>query len=173
IDEIRLFARFAGCHHGDIGLGHINNRHCRNLGQAIPFFQTDTKGTDEHEIFQIDPWKVVSNAESGLIPPKGYRDIVYTILYPPGEGHELDVHAKLRFRQASQKVAEKLLTNLPKGVSLEKWYGLTEIPAVPIVDMTETNVTMMTTGEPSKEPNLIDKLTTGWSHTDSLKEKKK
>ncbi|WPD24286.1 MAG: cytochrome c family protein [Candidatus Electrothrix scaldis] len=124
----------------------------------------NTKGTDEHEIFQIDPWKVVSNAEVGLIPPKGYRDIVYTILYPPGEGHELDVHAKLRFRQASQKVAEKLLTSLPKGVDLNKWYGLTEIPAVPIVDMTETNVSMMTTGKPSKEPNLIDKLTTGWSH---------
>ncbi|MCI5141359.1 MAG: hypothetical protein D3909_06475 [Candidatus Electrothrix sp. ATG1] len=120
---------------------------------------------------------VVSNAETGLIPPKGYRDIVYTILYPPGEGHELDVHAKLRFRQASQTVAEKLLTNLPEGVDLNEWYGLTEIPAVPIVDMTENNVTMMSTGEPTKTPNLIDKLTTGWSHVpkaakDNDKEKK-
>jgi acetolactate synthase small subunit len=124
----------------------------------------NTKGTDEHEVFQIDPWKVVSNAESGLIPPKGYRDIVYTILYPPGEGHELDVHAKLRFRQASQKVAEKLLTSQPKGVDLNEWYGLTEIPEVPVVDMTETNVSMMTTGKPTKEPNVIDKLKTGWTH---------
>jgi hypothetical protein len=128
----------------------------------------NTKGTDEKEIFQIDPWKVVSNAETGLIPPKGYRDIVYTILYPPGEGHELDVHAKLRFRQASQKVAEKLLTSLPDGISLEKWYGITEIPAVPIVDMTETNVTLKSTGEPSKEPNVIDKLKTSWTHVHGL-----
>jgi nitrate/TMAO reductase-like tetraheme cytochrome c subunit len=97
----------------------------------------NSEGMDMHETFQIDPWKVVSFAKNDLIPPKGYRDINYTILYPPGEGHELLVHAKLRFRQASQYMAQKLLTNLPDGVDLTEWYGLTEIPTVPVVDMTE------------------------------------
>jgi len=124
----------------------------------------NSEGMDMHQTFKIDPWEVVSFARNGLIPPKGYRDIVYTILYPPGEGHELEVHAKLRFRQASQKIAEKLLTNLPEGVDLTEWYGLTEIPAVPVVDMTEKNVTMKTTGKPTKALNVVDKLTTGWTH---------
>ena len=63
-----------------------------------------------------------------------------------------------------QGVNKLRFENLPEGVDLTEWYGLTEIPAVPIVDMTETNVMMMTTGEPSNEPNVIDKLKTGYTH---------
>ncbi|CAK8719788.1 Truncated hemoglobin YjbI [Candidatus Electrothrix laxa] len=124
----------------------------------------NSEGMDMHQTFQVDPWKVVSFAKNNLIPAKGYSDIVYTILYPPGKGHKLDVHAKLRFRQAGQALAEKLLTNLPDGVDLTEWYGLTEIPAVPVVDMTEQNVTIETIGEPTKLPVLMDKLKYGLSH---------
>ncbi len=128
----------------------------------------NSEGMDMHQTFQIDPWKVVSFAKNGLIPPKGYRDIVYTILYPPGKGHKLNVHAKLRFRQAGQALAEKLLTNLPDGVDLTEWYGLTAIPAVPVVDMTEENVTLETTGKPTKMPVLMDKLKEGLSHVPAM-----
>ena len=129
----------------------------------------NSEGMDMHEVFQIDPWKVVSFAKNDLIPPKGYRDIIYTILYPPGKGHELEVHAKLRFRQASQYMAEKLLTNVPDGVDLKEWYGLTEIPTVPVIDMTEQNVTVKTTGEPTKLPTIEYKLKKAATHTPNLK----
>ncbi|MDU9050550.1 MAG: multiheme c-type cytochrome [Candidatus Electrothrix sp. Rat3] len=128
----------------------------------------NSEGMDMHETFQIDPWKVVSFAKNDLIPPKGYRDINYTILYPPGEGHELLVHAKLRFRQASQYMAQKLLTNLPDGVDLNEWYGLTEIPTVPVVDMTEQNVTVKSTGEPTKLQTIEHKLKKASTHVENL-----
>lgn len=130
----------------------------------------NSEGMDMHETFQIDPWKVVSFAKNDLIPPKGYRDIIYTILYPPGEDHELDVHVKLRFRQASQYMAQKLLTNLPDGVDLNEWYGLTSIPAVPVVDMTEQNVTVKTKGETTKLRTIEYKLKKAATHTEGLKE---
>jgi truncated hemoglobin YjbI/nitrate/TMAO reductase-like tetraheme cytochrome c subunit len=130
----------------------------------------NSEGMDMHQVFQVDPWKVVSFAKNNLIPAKGYSDIVYTILYPPGKGHQLNVHAKLRFRQAGQALAEKLLTNLPDGVDLNDWYGLTEIPAVPIVDMTENNVTVDTTGEPTKLPGLMKKLKENITHAPPKKE---
>ncbi|MGB5686795.1 MAG: group 1 truncated hemoglobin, partial [Candidatus Electrothrix sp.] len=128
----------------------------------------NSEGMDMHQTFQIDPWKVVSFAKNGLIPPKGYRDIMYTILYPPGKGHKLNIHAKLRFRQASQYIGEKLLTNLPEGVDLTEWYGLTEIPAVPVVDMTEQNVTIETAGEPTKLPTVEYKLKKASSHSNKI-----
>jgi hypothetical protein len=138
----------------------------------------NSEGMDMHQTFQIDPWEVVSFAKNDLIPPKGYRDIVYTILYPPGKGHELNVSAKLRFRQASQAIAKKLLTNLPEGVDLNEWYGLTEIPAVPIVDMTEQKATIKSTGEPTHAPNVVDKLKKSMTHvpkssSDKKEDKKK
>ncbi len=125
-------------------------------------FNSEGMGMDME--FQIDPWAVVSFAKQNLIPPKGYRDVHYTILYPPGEGHELHVHAKLRFRQASQAVAEKLLTNLPEGVDLTELYGLTEIPAVPVVDMTEQNTVIKTTGAPTEPPGIVEKIITDYTH---------
>ncbi|MCW5212409.1 cytochrome C [Desulfobulbus sp. TB] len=133
----------------------------------------NSEGMDVHEVFQIDPWEVVSFAKNDLIPPKGFRDINYTILYPPGDQRELLVHAKLRFRQASQYMAEKLLTNLPDGVDLTEWYGLTAIPTVPVVDMTEQNITVKTKGEPSKLPTIEYKLKKAATHTPlDLDEKK-
>ncbi|MCI5224825.1 MAG: group 1 truncated hemoglobin, partial [Candidatus Electrothrix sp. AR4] len=107
-------------------------------------FNSDGMGYDMS--FQIDPWEVVSYSRHDTIPPKGHRDVYYTMICNQEE-REINVHAKLRFRQASQAVAEKLLTNLPKGVSLKDWYGLTEIPAVPVVDMVEENLTFSTKGK--------------------------
>ena len=43
--------------------------------------------------------------------------------------------SKLRFRQADQKVAEKLLVAVPKDIDLEKICGLTAVPSLPVVDM--------------------------------------
>ncbi|XOF32639.1 MAG: multiheme c-type cytochrome [Candidatus Electrothrix sp. YB6] len=124
----------------------------------------NSEGMDNDQVFQIDPWDVIAFAKHDLIPPKGYRDIFYTILYPPGEGHELEVHAKLRFRQASQFMAEKLLSNVPDGIDLTEMYGITEVPTVPVVDMTEQNVTVKSTGEPTKLPTIEDKLKKASSH---------
>lgn len=131
----------------------------------------NSEGMDAHETFQIDPWEVVSFAKNNLIPPKGFRDINYTILYPSGDERELLVHAKLRFRQASQYMAEKLLTNVPDGVDLTEWYGLTAIPTVPVVDMTEQNITVKTKGEPSNLPTIEYKLKKAATHTRGIDER--
>jgi truncated hemoglobin YjbI len=119
-------------------------------------FNSDGMGYDMS--FQIDPWEVVSFSRHDTIPPKGYRDVYYTTICDHEE-REIKVQAKLRFRQVSQAVAEKLLTNLPKGVDLTKWYGLAGIPAVPVVDMVEQNATFQTKGEPSSSPVQVRKDT--------------
>jgi hypothetical protein len=45
------------------------------------------------------------------------------------------VEARLRYRQADQKVAEKLLAAVPSDIDLAKTYGITAVPQLPIVDM--------------------------------------
>ncbi len=47
-------------------------------------------------------------------------------------------------------MVEKLLSNQPKGLDLEQIYGLKEVPAVPVVDMTEKSVTIKTKGKPEE-----------------------
>ncbi|WP_417912901.1 multiheme c-type cytochrome [Candidatus Electronema sp. TJ] len=99
--------------------------------------------------FAVDPWEVVSFSRHDTIPPKGYRDVYYTLVNE-AKADELKFSAKLRFRQASQKVVAKLLSNQPKGVDLEKIYGLKEVPTVPVVDMTEKSLTIKTKGTPEE-----------------------
>lgn len=68
------------------------------------------------------------------IPPKGYKDVYYGFSDPPPSG-KVTVEAKLRYRQADQGVAEKLLAAVPADMNLEAIYGIKEVPALPVVDM--------------------------------------
>ena len=52
------------------------------------------------------------------------------------------MEAKLRYRQADQKVAEKLLAAVPKDIDLEKIYGLKAVPPLPVVDMVVKQATL-------------------------------
>jgi hypothetical protein len=50
-------------------------------------------------------------------------------------------NVRLRFRQADQKLAEKLLAAVPEDIDLEEIYGLTEVPEVPVVNMVVKEMT--------------------------------
>jgi len=95
-------------------------------------FHSDGMGNDFH--FAIDPWKVTAFSRHETIPPKGYKDVYYGIT-APGEVKNITVEAKLRFRQADQKVAEALLGAVPKDIDLKEIYGLEKVPQLPVVDM--------------------------------------
>lgn len=117
------------------------------LDENTYIFNSDGMGHDMS--FQVDPWEIVSFSRHDIIPPKGYRDVYYTTL-GDHRTHDVTFHAKLRFRAADQKVAEKLLSSQPKGFDLTEVYGLTAIPALPVVDMVDKTVTFSTKGTPSK-----------------------
>jgi len=57
----------------------------------------------------------------------------------------VNLEAKLRYRQADQKVAEALLGAVPKDIDLEKVYGLTKVPALPVTDMVVKSATLAAT----------------------------
>jgi len=109
----------------------------------------NSDGMDHQMKFAVDPWEIVSFSRHDIIPPKGYRDVYYTTL---GEHrtHKVTFRAKLRWRAADQKVAEKLLTSQPKGFDLTETYGLTAVPDLPVVDMVEKTITFSTKGTPSQ-----------------------
>ena len=102
------------------------------LQENTRLFNSDGMGKDFH--FAIDPWVVTSFSRHDTIPPKGYRDVYYGIASPEGV-KRIVVEAKLRYRQADQKVAEALLKAVPKDIDLEKIYGLKEVPPLPVIDM--------------------------------------
>ena len=95
-------------------------------------FNSDGQGDDFH--FAIDPWVVTSFSRHDTIPPRGYKDVYYGI-HPQQTTSPITVEAKLRYRQADQKVAEALLAAVPKDINLEAIYGLTKVPTLPVVDM--------------------------------------
>ena len=103
-------------------------------------FNSDGMGEGLH--FAIDPWQVVAFSRHDTIPPKGYREVYYGLT----SDEELTVNVKLRFRQANQKVAEKLLSHVPDDMHLEAIYGITEVPAVPIVDMVDQTLVVKPRG---------------------------
>lgn len=90
--------------------------------------------------FALDPWEIVSFSRHDTIPPKGYREVYYGI--NASDQGPLTLTVKLRFRQATQKVAEKLLSHVPDDIHLDAIYGIKEIPAVPIIDMVKKTVTI-------------------------------
>ena len=95
-------------------------------------FNSDGQGDNFH--FAVDPWVITSFSRHDTIPPRGYKDVYYGFA-PPTSLKTLKVEAKLRFRQADQKVAEALLAAVPKDIDLEKTYGLKAVPQLPVVDM--------------------------------------
>lgn len=103
-----------------------------HLEENTRLLNSDGMGTDFH--FAIDPWIVTSFSKHETIPPRGYKDLYYGISAPPVTG-KVTVEAKLRYRQADQGVAEKLLGAVPADMNLEAIYGLKEVPTLPIVDM--------------------------------------
>jgi hypothetical protein len=103
-----------------------------SLPDNTRMFNSDGMGKDFH--FAIDPWVVTAFSRHDTIPPKGYKDVYYG-LSVPGEVKKISFEAKLRFRQADQKVAEALLTAVPKDINLEQIYGLSKVPPLPVVDM--------------------------------------
>lgn len=106
-------------------------------------FNSDGMGQDFH--FAIDPWVVTAFSRHDTIPPKGYKDVYYG-LHLPADVREVSIEATLRFRQADQKVAEALLAAVPKDISLERDYGLQQVPPLPVVDMATGTATFAVHG---------------------------
>lgn len=100
----------------------------------------NSDGMTENMHFAVDPWEIVAFSRHDTIPPKGYREVYYGLTTESEKPVTLTV--RLRFRQADQKVAEKLLGNVPADINLGAIYGFTEIPAVPIIDMVEKTITI-------------------------------
>lgn len=101
-------------------------------------FNSDGMGENMH--FAIDPWEIISFSKHDTIPPKGYREVYYGLSSASDEAITLNV--KLRFRQATQKVAEKLLSHVPDDMHLDAIYGIKEVPPVPIIDMIDQTLTI-------------------------------
>lgn len=106
------------------------------LPEEIRMFHSITQ--DKNLNFTLKPWEAESFSKNSTIPPKGYRDVHYGLCVEKGK--PVTIEAKLRYRQADQKVAEKLLGMVPGDIHLEAVYGITEIPSLPIIDMVSTSV---------------------------------
>ena len=103
-----------------------------SLDPGTRLFNSDGMGTDFH--FAIDPWIVTAFSRHDSIPPRGYKDAWFGVVPVKKQG-PVTVEARLRYRQADQKVAKKLLQAVPADISLEKTYGIDASVAVPVVDM--------------------------------------
>lgn len=108
------------------------------LPEGTRLFNSDGMGDNLH--FAINPWEIISFSRHDTIPPKGFREVYYG-LHGEGDG-PITLNVKLRFRQANQKIAEKLLSHVPDDMHLDAIYGIKEVPAVPIIDMIEKTVTI-------------------------------
>ncbi len=94
----------------------------------------NSDGMDKDFHFAIDPWAVTSFSRHETIPPRGYKDVFYGINAPQGIS-TIMIEAKLRYRQADQRVAEALLSAVSESINLKEIYGLTKVPTLPVVDM--------------------------------------
>jgi hypothetical protein len=103
--------------------------------------QFNSEGMGENFHFAIDPWIVTAFSRHDTIPPRGYKDVYYGLKLPEG-ANMVTIEVKLRYRQANQKVAEKLLGSVPADMDLEKIYGLTAVPTLPVVDMVSKRKTL-------------------------------
>lgn len=113
----------------------------RALPEETRRFNTD--GMDENMHFTMAPWEIITFSKHDTIPPKGYREVYYGLSSDSSEPITLNV--KLRFRQAAQKIAAKLLSHVPDDMHLDAIYGIKEVPAVPIVDMVDKTMTINST----------------------------
>ncbi len=110
------------------------------LPENVRLFNSEGQGEDFH--FTLEPWEITSLARHDTIPPRGYKDVYYGI--SPALDGPITVQATLRYRQADQKVAEKLLGLVPDDIHLEAIYGIKEIPVLPIIDMVEQTTVINT-----------------------------
>jgi hypothetical protein len=117
---------------GTVVLMHGNLTTDGSLPGDVRKFNSDGMGSDMH--FAIDPWVVTAFSSHETIPPKGYKDTWFGITVPKGI-KQVSVEVKLRYRQADQQVAEKLLKAVPADINLARDYGVTTIPTMPVVDM--------------------------------------
>ena len=104
-------------------------------GTLIPgtrIFNSEGMGKDFH--FALEPWEVIGYARNDTIPPRGYKDVDFNVA-PVKKRGAVTVEARLRYRQADQKLAMKLLEAVPADINLEKLYGVKYVPALPIVEM--------------------------------------
>lgn len=102
------------------------------LEPGTRMFNSAGMGPEFH--FAIDPWVVTAFSRHDTIPPRGYKDAFYGV-GPVKKAGAVAVEAKLRYRQADQQVARKILKEVPADISLENLYGIDAMIAVPIVDM--------------------------------------
>ena len=103
--------------------------------------QFNSEGMGEHFHFAINPWEVITFARHDTVPPKGYRDVYYGLTVP-ADIPKVTVEATLRYRQAGQNVAAKILQAVPKDIDLAKLYGLEQVPELPVVDMAQHKITI-------------------------------
>jgi hypothetical protein len=108
-----------------------------HLTEDARLFNSDGMGKDFH--FAVDPWVVTSFSRHDTIPPRGYKDVFFGV-DPPQGVTKIVLEAKLRYRQADQGIAEALLGAVPEDINLKETYGLTEVPALPVVDMVSKKV---------------------------------
>jgi len=95
-------------------------------------FTSDGMSAEFH--FTSDAWEVNGFSRSETIPPKGYRDVSFGVAQSKRQG-AVTVEARLRYRQADQVVANKLLLAVPEDIDLEAIYGVKTLPILPVVDM--------------------------------------
>lgn len=103
-----------------------------HLPENVRVLNSDGMGDDFH--FAIDPWVVTAFSRHDTIPARGYKEVYYALSAPQGSNNII-LEARLRYRQADQGVAEALLSAVPESINLKDIYGLTKVPALPVVDM--------------------------------------
>lgn len=108
------------------------------LPKDVRLLNSDGQNDGFH--FALDPWVIQSFARHDTIPPKGYKDVHYGL--SADKGAPVSVEVKLRYRQADQKVAEKLLSHVPDDMHLDAIYGITEVPILPVIDMVDKTFTI-------------------------------
>jgi hypothetical protein len=113
-----------------------------DLPGNVRIFNSDGMGDNFH--FAVDPWVITAFSRHDTIPPRGYKDVYYGLSAPEGV-KKISLEVKLRYRQADQHVAESLLKAEPASVDLKEIYGITKVPALPIVDMVVKQVSFSTT----------------------------
>lgn len=106
-----------------------------SLEPGTRMFNSEGMGKDFH--FALDPWVVTAFSRHDTIPPRGYKDAYFGVSPVKKQGN-VTVDARLLYRQADQKVARKLLREVPEDISLENTYGISSMTAVPVVEMTRT-----------------------------------
>jgi hypothetical protein len=76
-----------------------------------------SEGQDAQRQPAVDPWAVRSLARIDSIPSQGFRDVYYGIPQSNGGG-ALSFEVRLRYRQASQELAEDILAAMPADIDL-------------------------------------------------------